>query len=59
MCLRCRSLRIKYNDGFIIVYDSIKEASIENGISPCSIVAVCTGKYNKVDRYKWEYYKES
>jgi hypothetical protein len=41
-----------------IIYDSIKQASLELGLFSTNIVNVCKGKLKKIKGYKFKYYEE-
>jgi hypothetical protein len=45
--------KVKRSDGKI--YDSIKEASIENNVSSSNITMSCQGKCKKIGGYTWNY----
>lgn len=50
---RLRRRKVKRSDGKI--YNSIKEAGIENNLFPSNITMCCQGKVKTIGGYSWEY----
>lgn len=51
-----RVVRISLDGASFKVYDSLTDASEENGITPAMICTVCSGERNSTGGYRWQYY---